>query len=51
VETDEAVERIEELLRNARAVPLTDQVRLNPKQARDLLAALRGALTAERRGR
>jgi hypothetical protein len=49
--TDEALEKIEELLRDSRPVPLTDQVRLNPKQARELLGALREALAAERRHR
>jgi len=50
-ETDAAVDRIESLVRNARAVPLTDQVRLNLKEAKGLIAELREALSAERRSR
>ena len=50
LETNDVIERIEELLRNAKPVPLTGQVRLDPKQVRRLLAELREALGAERRG-
>jgi hypothetical protein len=50
LETNEVLERIEELLRNAKPVPLTGQVRLDAEQLRRLLAELREALGAERRG-
>ena len=50
-ETDAALDRIEALLRNARPVPLTDQVRLDLKEAKGLIAELREALSAERRSR
>jgi hypothetical protein len=50
-ETDAAIDGIEELLRNARPIPLTDQVRLDPDEAKRLLAELREALVAERRAR
>jgi hypothetical protein len=50
-ETDAALDRIESLVGNARPVPLTDQVRLNPKEAKGLIAELREALSAERRSR
>jgi len=49
--TDAAVERVESLVRNARPVPLTDQVRLSLKEAKQLIAELREALAAERRRR
>jgi hypothetical protein len=49
--TDAAVARLEEMVRNARAVPLTDQVRVNLKQAKELVGELREALAAERRRR
>jgi hypothetical protein len=39
------------MVRNARAVPLTDQVRVNLKQAKELVGELREALAAERRRR
>jgi hypothetical protein len=50
-ETDAAIDRIESLVRNARPVPLTDQVRLDLKEAKGLIAELREALSAERRSR
>jgi hypothetical protein len=49
-QTDEAIERIDQLLANARPVPLTDQIRLNLKEAQALLDEVRVALAAERRG-
>jgi hypothetical protein len=49
--TDAAIDRIESLVRNARPVPLTDQVRLDLKEAKGLIAELREALSAERRSR
>jgi cell fate (sporulation/competence/biofilm development) regulator YmcA (YheA/YmcA/DUF963 family) len=48
-ETDAAIDRIESLVRNARAVPLTDQVRLNLKEAKQLISELRDTVSAERR--
>ena len=50
-ETDAVLDRIEWLVGNARPVPLTDQVRLNLKEAKGLIAELREALSAERRSR
>jgi hypothetical protein len=47
--TDEAIEEIERFLAHAKPVPLTDQVRLNPKKLRALVDQLREALAAERR--
>ena len=51
LETNEVMERIEELLRNAKPVPLTNQVRFDPEALRGLLDELREALAAERRDR
>jgi hypothetical protein len=51
VQADDVILELEELLRRARPVPLTDQVRLRPDQVRELLARLREALEAERRKR
>jgi hypothetical protein len=50
-DVDAAIDRLEALVRNARPVPLTDQVRLNPDEAKQLVAELREALSAERRAR
>ncbi len=50
-ETDAAIERLEELLANARPIPLTDQVRIDPRKAQFLVSELRDNLDAERRGR
>ena len=50
-ETDATLERLEEMLRNARPVPLTDQVRIDLRRAQLLLSELRGHLEAERRRR
>jgi hypothetical protein len=50
-QTDASVDRIEALLGNAKPVPLTDQVRLDLREAQRLLAELRDALAAERRAR
>jgi hypothetical protein len=50
-ETDVAVDAIEALVRNARPVPLTSQVRLDLKEAQKLIAALREAVANERRAR
>ena len=48
-ETEAVIDRIESLVGNARPVPLTDQVRLDLKEAKGLIAELREALSAERR--
>ena len=50
-ETDAAMERIEAMLSQARPVPLTNQVRLELKEARRLFDELREALAVERRSR
>ena len=50
-ETDAVLERLEEMLRNARPVPLTDQVRIDLRKAQLLLSEVRSHLAAERRGR
>jgi hypothetical protein len=47
-ETDRVIEELEKSLANARPIPLTDQVRLNLKEAQRLIAELREALAAER---
>lgn len=49
-ETDEVIERIEWLLADSKPVPLTKQVRLDPKEVQALLEELRQALADERRG-
>jgi hypothetical protein len=46
---DDLIEEIEQVLADAKPVPLTDQVRLDADRLRDLLARLREALTEERR--
>ncbi len=51
MQSDDVILKLEELLRHAKPVPLTDQVRLNPADVRELLAELREALEAERRKR
>jgi hypothetical protein len=48
--TDEALEAIERFIENAMPVPLTNQVRFNPKELQPLLEDLRAALAAERKG-
>jgi hypothetical protein len=50
-ETDAAIERLEELLANARPVPLTDQVRIDLRRAQLLVSEVRDSLSAERRSR
>ena len=50
-ETDAAIERLEDLLAHARPIPLTDQVRIDLREAHLLVAELRENLSAERRGR
>jgi hypothetical protein len=50
-ETDAAIERLEELLANARPVPLTDQVRIDLRRAQLLVSEVRDCLSAERRSR
>ncbi len=50
-ETDAAIERLEELLANARPVPLTDQVRIDLRKAQLLVSEVRDSLSAERRSR
>jgi len=47
--TDDVIAEIEQLLTNAKPVPLTDQVRLNPGGLRRLLEELKTALAEERR--
>jgi hypothetical protein len=51
VEADDVIFRLEELLRHAKPVPLTDQIRLDPDDVRELIDELRTALAAERRKR
>ena len=46
--TDDVIAEIEQLLTNAKPVPLTDQVRLNPGGLRKLLEELKTALAEER---
>ena len=48
-ETDAALERLEQLLANAKPVPLTDQVRIDLRRAQLLVSELRDNLAAERR--
>ena len=50
-ETDAAIERLEELLANARPIPLTDQVRIDLRKAQLLVSEVRDSLSAERRSR
>ncbi len=50
-ETDAAIERLEELLRDARPIPLTDQVRIDLRRAQLLVSEVRDNLSAERRSR
>ena len=50
-ETDAAIERLEELLANAKPVPLTDQVRIDLRRAQLLVSEVRDSLSAERRSR
>jgi hypothetical protein len=50
-ETDTVLERIEEMLANAKPIPLTDQARIEMRQAQLLLSELRDHLAAERRDR
>ena len=47
--TDDVIAEIEQLLTNAKPVPLTDQIRLNPGELRKLLEELKTALAEERR--
>ena len=49
VQADDVVFRMEELLRHAKPVPLTDQVRLNPDDLRKLIDELREALATQRK--
>jgi hypothetical protein len=50
-EADEAIEGLERFFRDARPVPLTDQIRVNLKEAQALLDQIRVALASERRRR
>ena len=50
-ETDAAIERLEELLANAKPLPLTDQVRIDLRKAQLLVSEVRDSLSAERRCR
>ena len=50
-ETDAAIERLEELLANAKPIPLTDQVRIDLGRAQLLVSEVRDSLSAERRSR
>ena len=50
-ETDAAIERLEELLANAKPIPLTDQVRIDLRRAQLLVSEVRDSLSAERRSR
>ena len=45
---NQIVAKLEELLANARPVPLTEQVRINRKRAQTLLVKLREALESGR---
>jgi hypothetical protein len=47
--SDDIVAELERVLANARPVPLTNQVRVEPDVIRKLLEELREALAAERR--
>jgi hypothetical protein len=49
VRADDVILELEELIRHAKPIPLTDQVRLDPDEVRQLIAELREALEAERR--
>ena len=49
VRTADLIAEIEQLGAQARPVPLTDQVRLNPARLRELISELREALAEERR--
>ena len=48
-ETDAVMKLLEDLLGNARPIPLTDQVRIDLRKAQLLLSELRDSLAAERR--
>ena len=50
-ETDELSEKLETMLREAKPVPLTDQVRIDKRRAQLLISDLRAHLAAERRRR
>ena len=50
-QVDGVLERLEELIANARPVPLTDQVRVDKRKLQMLIQELREQLAAERPGR
>lgn len=50
-ETDRLLDELDTLLREARPIPLTDQVRIDKRRAQLLVYELREHLAAERRGR
>jgi hypothetical protein len=43
----ELIDRLDDLVHNAKPVPLTDQVRVNKEEIYDLLDQMRGTLPAE----
>jgi hypothetical protein len=47
--SDDLLLELDQLIANAKPIPLTDQVRVKPEQIRELLQELRDALAAERR--
>ena len=47
--SDELLSELDQLILNAKPIPLTDQVRIDPDRFRALVQELRDALAAERR--